>query len=343
MTSMVSVSSYSRIAIGPSDSEVKKIWLDTKLPLSPNFISMPFGTTRTRFQPHEMFSYHLESVGGRYLLTVSRDPNPTYQNTIRYFYGDGWTVDLAISNIPSKRVPVQSLFPAKYGEICVESFDQVKCGIVVPIFGRYTYVEKFFASLRESDLAECLLILIDESLAKNVDSDKRRTQQLVRDFRHPNAAVIKVYKAEYGNMFDSIIAGLDCAAVFCETLMTIDSDTLHKKHWVKKTCDLLNMYEENSLVTGFNTVNTGKHPILEKRSDHCVKSSIGGCHMAFKRDTYYQSLRYAIMSHKWDTNIVKQHQGKILATLPSVIEHIGEISSGHRLASSGVDRALDFL
>jgi hypothetical protein len=343
MTPTVSVSSYSRIAIGPSDSKVKKVWLDTKLPLFPNFISMPFGTTRTRFQPHEMFSYHLDSIGGRNLLTVSRDPNPAHQNTVEYFYGDGWNIDLAISNIPSERVPVQSLFPAQYGEIDVESFDHVKCGIVVPIFGRCTYVEKFFASLRESDLTECLLILVDESLTKNIDSDKRRTQQLVRDFRHPNAAIIKVYKAEYGNMFDSIIAGLDCAAIFCETLMTIDSDTLHRKNWVTKSCDLLETYEENSLVTGFNTINTGRHSILEKRSGHCVKSSIGGCHMAFKTDTYYRSLRYAIMSHKWDTNIVNQHQGMILATMPSVIEHIGEISSVHRRERGGFDEALDFL
>ena len=69
--------------------------------------------------------------------------------------------------------------------------------------------------------------------------------------------------------------------------------------------------------------------------------------MFFHKDIYPDYIRKTLISYKWDSNIVSYIQelgGVIGTTTPSVIQHIGEISSGHRYDSidSGYDRS-DYL
>ena len=86
------------------------------------------------------------------------------------------------------------------------------------------------------------------------------------------------------------------------------------------------------LMSGFNT-ETERHRIIERRSQYILKNSIGGCNMFFHKDIYPDYIRKTLISHKWDSNIISyiQELGGIIGTTnPSVIQHIGEISSGHR-------------
>ena len=60
---------------------------------------------------------------------------------------------------------------------------------------------------------------------------------------------------------------------------------------------------------------------------------MGGCNMFFHKDIYPDYIRKTLISYKWDSNIVSYIQelgGIIGTTTPSVIQHIGEVSSGHR-------------
>ena len=55
--------------------------------------------------------------------------------------------------------------------------------------------------------------------------------------------------------------------------------------------------------------------------------------MFFHKNIYPDYIRKTLISYKWDSNIVSYIQelgGVIGTTNPSVIQHIGEISSGHR-------------
>ena len=70
--------------------------------------------------------------------------------------------------------------------------------------------------------------------------------------------------------------------------------------------------------------------------------------MFFENNLYLKILRYTLISHKWDTNLIKNlkdNNGIVCVTKPSVIEHLGLVSSGHRnniRKSIVYDKALDF-
>jgi len=69
--------------------------------------------------------------------------------------------------------------------------------------------------------------------------------------------------------------------------------------------------------------------------------------MFFHKNIYPDYIRKTLISHKWDSNIISyiQELGGIIGTTnPSVIQHIGEISSGHRddLTNSNNDKSFDF-
>ena len=207
-------------------------------------------------------------------------------------------------------------------------------GILIPTYGRLDYVEKCFISLRDSNLPreQTLLIIIDESMTINVDVDKENTQHFIKEFTIEGISIIKIYKKKHGNMYDSLLIGLDLIHIKCGYVMNLDSDTIHKLNWIddlQKVDDLVrNEYPNRLLViTGYNSI---CHEILEKKQEYIMKKSVGGCHLFFKSVDYINYLRYTIISHKWDTNIYEQvhHLGGLLiCTNPSIIEHIGEFSS----------------
>jgi hypothetical protein len=125
---------------------------------------------------------------------------------------------------------------------------------------------------------------------------------------------------------------------FCDHLITIDSDTIMCKDWINKIDisfqAIKNDYPGNRfiLMSGFNTENQ-RHSIIERRNQYILKNSVGGCNMFFHKDIYPDYIRKTLISYKWDSNIVSyiQELGGIIGTTnPSVIQHIGEVSSGHR-------------
>ena len=93
------------------------------------------------------------------------------------------------------------------------------------------------------------------------------------------------------------------------------------------------------IVTGYDS---NQHQTIEKR-EYGIKESLGGCHMTFRSKDYVDYLRYTLISHKWDTNIYIQASrlgGKLICTIPSVIQHIGCESSVRE--GNNKDKANDF-
>lgn len=369
MSVIYDVNNYSKLNIGKSNFNKKKYVLRSKLDLPNKIVTYPFGSNRTRFQFPEMFKYELNKLEvdnnfNNYELIVERYDRPNCPKTAKFFWSDGWTFDLYISFIPEIDISnsflepstISNLLPYKYGNITVdlpENYIRPKIGIVMPIFNRYEYLKKCFDSLSKTNLSECILVLVDESMTKEIDDDKKKVNLLVKEFEKNDAIVIKIFKNNHGNMFDSILHGFDLLSPLCQYLITIDSDTIQKTDWIDK---LKNTYQiikkdypkEKLLLSGFNTITTNFHKILEDREYYMLKTSVGGCQMFFESKLYLKILRYTLISYKWDTNLVKNlkdNNGIVCVTKPSVIDHLGCISSGHRKCKKDdmvYDKALDF-
>lgn len=353
------MTNLSRINIGPSNDKTKKIIFNSKYKIN-QIITNPFGSTKMRFHFPPIFDYGIKEIkmdnnDYTYEIDIVRKEKNKDLSNAKYFVDNGWNIDLSITCITNdfqlNNEYILTYLPTNYGSVEVSNINEnanYKVGIMIPTFGRLNYLKKCFESLRKSDLTECIIIIVDESLTKNVDNDKIETNKYIREFDFP-IPTIKIYKNTHGNMFDSINIGLDILGHICEFIMILDSDTIHNTNFVKKT---LSTYEEvkshnNNLnklivISGFNTA---KHKIIVGDNlNYYIKETIGGCHLGFKTSDYWNYIRYTLISYKWDTNIynlINRLGGIIVATKPSVIEHIGEISSV-RVDDLPYDKSIDF-
>ena len=358
-----------RINIGNSLEESKCITLLDNVHYGDIFLTDPFGSNRMRYQYPEVFTY--ERDGNQLTITINK--SNVSRVTSNLFNEKGWNVPLTVSNIPNNiewniHTEIEKILPINYASVTINSVihTKYKYGIVIPTFGRYEYVIKSLESLRDSNLpkGETLLVIVDESTTKDVDDDKIKTKKWIEEFDIEGIAIIKIYKNKHGNMFDSLIIGLDLIYTKCEYVMNLDSDTTHKKDWLNSVNDVYEIAENDVesnhtsfpldnqadvpsfssnkliVVTGYNSNN---HEIEEKKESYIIKKSVGGCHLYFKSLDYVNYLRYTIISNKWDTNLYQQvHNlnGLIVCTNPSVIEHIGEVSSVRK--EKNTDKSLDY-
>lgn len=338
----IKTSTMSRINFGNSDINENIYYIETNIKLDNKFMHIPFGTTRIRFQECEMFDYILEEIKQEnniyyYKLKIIRNINlcnPALKNIL--FPNQGWN-NLIISNFKKKNEfnsdYIKSNIPENYCDFEI-NFTEIykKIGIVVPLFGRYEYTKIFLESLEKANLQNCILILVDESLTKDLNEDKIITNKLIKNFNINNTPIIKIFKKNHGNMNDSILLGLDILGNVCDFLMTIDSDTLQKENFIEKTLETFVKVEnkfnnKNIIISGFNA---NSHKIEKEHDDFYTKKTIGGCHLCFKSELYFNKLRYCLHSHKWDSNIyniINKNNGIIAVVKPSVIEHIGKLSS----------------
>jgi hypothetical protein len=328
--------------IGFSSENTLTIQLTNPKDYSKKWYIYPFGETRTRFQKDNPFGIQFSSKTNTITITKIKSNS-------KHLWGDGWKIPLQLWY---PHDITDFIIPPNYGRLIRHNIKNksYKYGLVVPFYSRVNYVKDFLESLQQSDLSNCLIIFMDESMTKDVNEDHIAVHSLIKNFKIPN--LIKVFKNKHGNMFDSILTGWDMIYPFCDHLITLDSDTIMKKDWISKINEsyyaMKNDYPDNQFIicSGFNTV-TERHCIIEKRSQYILKNSVGGCNMFFHKNIYPDYIRKTLISHKWDSNIISYIQflnGVIGTTNPSVIQHIGEISSGHRdePSNSGYDRS-DYL
>ena len=302
----------------------------------------PFGETRTRFQKDNPFAIQFSSENNTITITKIKSNS-------KHLWGTGWKIPLQLWYPHDVS---DFIIPPNYGRLIRHNVKKksYKYGLVVPFYSRANYVKEFLGSLQNADLSNCLIVFMDESLTKDVNEDHIAVNGLIKNFKIPN--LIKVFKTRHGNMFDSILTGWDMIYPFCDHLITLDSDTIMCKDWINKIDisfqAMKNDYPGNPFVlaSGFNTI-TERHRIIERRSQYILKNSVGGCNMFFHKDIYPDYIRKTLISYKWDSNIVSYIQelgGIIGTTTPSVIQHIGKVSSGHRdvQLDSGYDRS-DYL
>lgn len=127
----------------------------------------------------------------------------------------------------------------------------------------------------------------------------------------------------------------------CPFMLISDSDVLYSKNWIQA---LRSLYEKipQPVITGFDT-RTNMHEVLEDHGFYGVKASIGGANLLIDMD-FYKAIGGLRNAREWDwslTTDVKNYGGKLVCTLPSIVDHIGE--EGVWARSHYHDRAKDFI
>jgi hypothetical protein len=349
------MTNLSRIQIGTSNTDCTQLILKSKYKVK-SIIMDPFGSTKLRFQYPSAYNFAIndENYSNQnfiYNININKKPGIVLGNL------NGWTNNLTITCLPDNfLLDLQCLInfiPENYGDIeinnIINSEKKYKFGIVIPTFGRYSYLKTCFESLSNCVLEDCIIVIVDESMTKEVNQDKIDTTQFIKSYNFL-IPTIKIYKKNHKNMFDSINVGLDILGQVCDYLMTLDSDTIHNKNFIPKLCDtyfnVKNDYPDKSnnllVLSGFNTK---KHTYIDNdEHNYYIKNTVGGCHLFFNALDYWKHIRYTLISYKWDTNIynlVNRLNGIIAVTKPSVIEHIGKISSV-RVDNIPYDSSIDF-
>lgn len=354
----------SRINIGPNNTNSTELLIKSQYKIRSVQID-PFGSNKMRFHYPPNFNFilildsHLDNYYNYSIQINKNEKNVDLANS-KFFYSDGWTNNLTITCLLEEfkldEICLKNFIPENYGTIEILNLNnqlkRFKVGIVIPTFGREDYLKECFESLSKSDLSDCLIMIVDESLTKDICEDKIKANQFIQsiDLKIPT---IKIYKNSHGNMFDSICVGLDILAQVSDLVMTLDSDTIHKKNFINKITntykELTKIYKDKPIIlSGFNTDKHKLTPIPNINSNsnqnYYLKETIGGCHLCFSSQDYWKYYRYTLISYKWDTNIynlTNKIQGIIAVTKPSVIEHIGLISSV-RNDDIPADKSIDF-
>lgn len=204
----------------------------------------------------------------------------------------------------------------------IKSFNNnIEIGIVIPVFNRPDYIIRCFESLRDSNIHNAVLVIVD-------DNSTIETKKIIEEFELRNIVIHKIYKTDDRGMFVSFVMGFD---YICNRfpdikhLITLDSDTIHKRDWLDRIIDLRKSYSKETLVTGYNST---LHDTISTHDNYVIKKSCGGINMLFSKSMYKGFIRDAFVRTKnlWDWEVVKNCSSRkipILCTRPSYIQHIG--------------------
>lgn len=142
--------------------------------------------------------------------------------------------------------------------------------------------------------------------------------------------IIKIYKNQHKNMFDSLRVAFDLLVdVFnVKYLVNIDSDTIHKSNWLATLCGeyekLTHKLPDGPLVlSGFNA---DKKRNLLVWDNYVTKENLGGINLFFDAQTYTQYVRDTLVHVGWDiqlSKVIQDDGGSLVALYNSVIQHIG--------------------
>jgi len=189
--------------------------------------------------------------------------------------------------------------------------------IVIPVYNRPEYLERTLKSVFENHNGEFILISDDGSTDKKVQDVLNKYFELA----DISGIIMQWFTFENAGIAQNLKRVLDKCKSY-DTIITLDSDFIVKKDWVKKLKELV---AENVIVTGFNAP---RHPIIKSGKFH-VKKTIGGGNLCFTFETYLKFIRPYLIDQMWDWSM-SYNAPRLLCTNPSVCQHIGVQSAmGH--------------
>lgn len=227
----------------------------------------------------------------------------------------------------------------------------MKLGILVTTYNRPEYLEKFFNSLKRADIPEGTPIMIVDD--KSTDP---KTMQLIKAVEFPTGS-----KWIYQNEKNSRIAyslKFGCNQLFekhgCDVVMNLDSDAIVRNDFVDVLMKLHERFNDQ-IITGFNCLTKNadgseRHKILSTGEGYNTKKSVGGINMVFNKTVYEKYILPALETNlskggNWDhMACINSEKDKkpIICSVPSVVQHIGVVSSMGHTSTELPDTADDF-
>lgn len=221
----------------------------------------------------------------------------------------------------------------------------MKIGIVIPVYNRPEYFEQCIRSLRRASIPEDTIILIID----DASTDPRIKEILDIEGVKINCTVIHTRMKKNSGVRVCLKKGFEFLIENkAELLMNLDSDAIVRNDFIDVMTRLHMDIGENRILTGFNcqTKNrdgSERHVVLREISNMKgvyanVKKSVGGIHMVFTPKVYREIVEPVLEKTikeggNWDHQVsIKCYKNEtpIVSAVPSVVQHIGFISSmGH--------------
>ena len=200
----------------------------------------------------------------------------------------------------------------------------MKYAIIVPVYNRPEYLQRFLLSLWDAIKFSYLDKEIQIVLCDDCSTDEQ-TKAILKHYSFSNNVLSSDKNRGVAENLRESIDAIDSEIYLC-----FDSDTIMTNNCLTRLIQLHNRFPDY-IVSGFDSRNTNHHRPIFQGTDYCIKESIGGASMVFSKETYQSIVRPALLAEKkakrtWDfitCDNAKATDKRLICSTPSVVEHIG--------------------
>lgn len=196
----------------------------------------------------------------------------------------------------------------------------MKIAILLITFDRPNYLKETLWGLRNADLSKVSKVLIVDN-----NSSDAETKQLLTDCAYDVAV-----QPSSNGISTNLLAGYEMLFKDHDIVINLDSDALVRPDFIDR---LLELYQPNTLLTGFHSTTENRHKVKEWHYNYCIKESVGGINFCIDKQAYANFVKPALLKTiphgNWDHQACLLANG-VMCAVPSLIQHIGINSSlGH--------------
>ncbi len=198
---------------------------------------------------------------------------------------------------------------------------QYLIGLVVTTYNRPRYLEDFFKHFNKSDLANTVVILVDDcsddakalAIINNFNLAPETKGVLIKAFRKTKKGFAVHLSLKFG--WNYLVENFNP-----KYLGNLDSDTVMFPNWLARVSSFYINQENNfkpMIVSGFNCFH---RKVLSKREDHQIVETLGGLNYFFNRKIYLEII--LPLELYWDDRVcerVKEKEYLFIALRPSAI------------------------
>lgn len=208
----------------------------------------------------------------------------------------------------------------------------MKTALIITTYNRPEYLKRCLESLSQLNEKPDMIHLIDDG------STNQETIGLFWDFNLNLPGYNHAQFPDNKGIKERLMFGFDMWFINrMDVVINLDADAIVSPDFITRLKDLKTRYPGH-IVSGFNC-NNPQNPIIYDGPDYVLRKHVNGINMCIDKRQYENIVLPALQSEgNWDFN--STHNLPIVISKPSVVQHIGMVSSmGH---SVNPDVACDF-
>lgn len=205
----------------------------------------------------------------------------------------------------------------------------MKLALLIPFHNRPDTFRKCLESLPSYP---CTVILINDC------STDYETIEIANNFTLKGAKVELHNFSRNAGVKGALKYGYEYAFKTHDIVINLDSDCIVTPDFFTRILSLRAKHKE--IISGFNSSDNKRNPIIEERSNYLKKRFVNGACLCVNHELYAKYIELSLRKPgNWDYN-TSLLAGSCVVAKPSLVQHIGMVSSmGH---SDNPDVALDF-